>query len=260
MRKKKQNDDTTTKYLFGFLIFALCVLALGGGYEEIEELEKEAAPKVLSALPKVQPQVMPSLAIQQQAGMEEAAEEEAEDEAEEAQEKGALIAAHTAASECEWHGDENSLPGFCESMHPLPSTSTWQDCQKSCCGRTNCTGWQFRDDLGCRSWTKSGGGWCEPTAPAAWQGLHRVPHEMEDECEFDPKPQRSQCKGLGPKRKKGSASADACKADCCENAEECQLWQWREDKGCFWGKANYCDTDAGPYAFDAYKGQKKVTR
>ena len=44
-----------------------------------------------------------------------------------------------------------------------------------------------------------------------------------------------------------------CKEYCCQQGEKCELWQFRDDKGCFTGKSGNCDKDN-----DAWIGARKT--
>mmetsp|Transcript_13676 Transcript_13676/g.33453 ORF Transcript_13676/g.33453 Transcript_13676/m.33453 type:complete len:247 (+) Transcript_13676:209-949(+) len=166
---------------------------------------------------------------------------------------------------CDWKGDpenENDMfPGFCELLMDVKGVGSYIECRRACCESKDCRAWQYREDIGCRFSTPEHHGWCEPTAPSPWTGRHLEKRDSSSgECFWKPKVQRSQCKGLGPRRPKGGpywTTPEECQRDCCKDPN-CQLWQFREDKGCFWGKANYCDNDQGSHAFEPFKGGAKV--
>ena len=88
------------------------------------------------------------------------------------------------------------------------------------------------------------GNWCEPTPPKDWQGKRLVGRSATGMCAWG-EDLPYQCFGLGPEKTKG-ADADEhlsqaeCQKQCCE-AEKCDVWQWREDKGCFWGVEGHCE-------------------
>mmetsp|Transcript_32711 Transcript_32711/g.62817 ORF Transcript_32711/g.62817 Transcript_32711/m.62817 type:complete len:139 (+) Transcript_32711:1593-2009(+) len=106
--------------------------------------------------------------------------------------------------------------------------------------------------------------WCEPTGPSPWQG-QRVPGatnpnpESRLQCSdstWDPAELQSQCFGLGGERAAARRSAAACRDACCADAA-CATWQWREDKGCFYGgNVNLCDP-ADPEGFKPFQGRRK---
>uniref|UniRef100_A0A7S2X738 Uncharacterized protein n=1 Tax=Lotharella oceanica TaxID=641309 RepID=A0A7S2X738_9EUKA len=169
----------------------------------------------------------------------------------------------TAGSKCKWEqvegGEDNRYPGFCEGLLTVNGDSSDQ-CKELCCESKECQGWQYRGDLGCRHSTRKNHGWCEPTAPSPWKGHKIATRRAAGDCEWEEKVQRSQCKGLGPRRPvKGEpwTTPEECAKECC-SVESCDMYQFREDKGCFWGKANYCDTDKGPHAWEPFKGGRKL--
>ena len=102
--------------------------------------------------------------------------------------------------------------------------------------------------------TNLAGNWCEPTAPAAWQGARLVKREEQEKeqqhCTWGEQIPY-QCFGLGveklhPTEQRRRLTLDECRARCCEDAA-CELWQWRVDKGCFAGVPGHCETDNLPY-------------
>mmetsp|Transcript_9013 Transcript_9013/g.13488 ORF Transcript_9013/g.13488 Transcript_9013/m.13488 type:complete len:245 (+) Transcript_9013:44-778(+) len=170
--------------------------------------------------------------------------------------------AENSGKVCQWKGtpgtEDDQYPGFCESLigASKENISTSLECKQECCESEECNGWQFREDLGCRFSTKKHHGWCEPTAPSPWTG-QSIEERIEDgQCKWREKPQESQCKGLGSK--KPETNPEDCAKACCANPT-CKVYQYREDKGCFYGVANYCDTDEGPYAWKPFKGGRKIT-
>uniref|UniRef100_A0A7S4DW13 Uncharacterized protein n=1 Tax=Lotharella globosa TaxID=91324 RepID=A0A7S4DW13_9EUKA len=169
----------------------------------------------------------------------------------------------TAGSRCEWEpasgGEDNRYPGFCEGLLTVKGNSSDQ-CKELCCESKECDGWQYREDLGCRHATRKNRGWCEPTAPSPWKGHKIATRRPNGECVWEEKVQQSQCKGLGPRRPVNGEpwkTPEQCAKECC-SVKSCVMYQFREDKGCFWGKANYCDTDQGPHAWKPFKGGRKL--
>eukprot|EP00472_Partenskyella_glossopodia_P001080 CAMPEP_0197543136 /NCGR_PEP_ID=MMETSP1318-20131121/68078_1 /TAXON_ID=552666 /ORGANISM="Partenskyella glossopodia, Strain RCC365" /LENGTH=323 /DNA_ID=CAMNT_0043102449 /DNA_START=156 /DNA_END=1127 /DNA_ORIENTATION=+ len=177
---------------------------------------------------------------------------------------------------CKWEtgpeGEEdNRYPGFCEGLKTIKTAKSRSSagCKAECCASEECNGWQYRGDLGCRHATRKHHGWCEPTAPSPWTGRELLVRDDDaadaasasgENCSWKKKEKRSQCKGLGPRRPKGGpywTTPEECARDCCAHSE-CRIWQFREDKGCFWGKASYCDTEDGMYAWEPFKGGKKL--
>jgi len=164
---------------------------------------------------------------------------------------------------CEWQvngdGSEDTwYPGWCEGMQKVPSANA-AECKKKCCDDPDCAKWQYRDDdLGCRHRTDLGG-YCEIIAPQPWTGF-KLKSRNDGKCEWNTKEQRGQCMGFGP-RKKAYKDKESCQEACCETTEPkaCQMWQWRDDVGCFFGRASYCQTqNEDNHAFDPFQGGKKV--
>ena len=147
------------------------------------------------------------------------------------------------------------------------------DCKQYCCDLgKNCVTFQYHPNKGCfvggnvrlgleRAGTAN---WCEPVAPKQWLGQRRIePSEAEmnngqwgPRCNYDENDENElkyQCFGLGPEIR-GVKDIDSCKKYCCEQGwEKCQLWQFRNDKGCFTGKSGNCDKDN-----DAWIGARKT--
>ncbi len=148
------------------------------------------------------------------------------------------------------------------------ASASWEACRSHCCGSKECVTWQFQSLRGCLIGgpvrlgleQASPSAWCEETAPAMWQGRKlatRTKGEGGDaggeaggaQCAWATDELVNQCFGLGPERQVGDqrlASAAACQQWCCDH-EACETWQWREDKGCFGGKAGHCEEDNEPY-------------
>lgn len=58
------------------------------------------------------------------------------------------------------------------------------------------------------------------------------------------------CSGGGSFRR---LSEEECESLCCsQGPDECTVWQWRQDKGCFTGVPGNCDSDNRPF-----KGARK---
>jgi len=65
---------------------------------------------------------------------------------------------------------------------------------------------------------------------------------------------KGQCWGLGPQRP--PTSKEECEKACCLE-KDCGTWQWRSDKGCFYGqKAKRCE-DANAEAMSPWDGGRK---
>ena len=167
-----------------------------------------------------------------------------------------------AAPQCGWrHGEilRGKCPGSLKSIAGVPDAAA---CEQSCCADAGCITFQWREDTGCRQggdvrvgMEKDGpGAWCEPEAPAPWLG-QRIDAERTA-CargRYNPEELPGQCFGLGPERKSGSASAESCRDACCASAT-CKMWQFREDKGCFFGPRGHgCDDGT----WEPYYGKRK---
>ena len=137
-----------------------------------------------------------------------------------------------------------------------------------------CFSYQFRTKDGClfgmkdsRLGAEKDGptAWCEPRAPAAWKGQWTknkgVP--VEGVCSTDSKETnfeelRGQCFGLGPKRQLESDTPEACQQACCAD-NDCAIWQWRADAGCFYNNGGHgCAEAASALDLEAYQGKRKV--
>mmetsp|Transcript_12182 Transcript_12182/g.25558 ORF Transcript_12182/g.25558 Transcript_12182/m.25558 type:complete len:290 (-) Transcript_12182:50-919(-) len=176
-------------------------------------------------------------------------------------------------SHCTWRTDV--LAGSCVGWPSARNNryTTAKACQQACCfleGEKACVAWQFRSDVGCLlggdvrlGYEKDGPpAWCEPTAPAPWSGQRLKAKNVDRRSEacgnaWNPDELRSQCFGLGPRRTISSETAASCRDACCADPS-CETWQWRSDKGCFFGgSVGYCDK-ADPVAFEAFEGQRKI--
>jgi len=181
---------------------------------------------------------------------------------------------------CGWKPNE-SLAGFCPGGPLQPLTSifsmgnkgTAAECGASCCVSQTCFAWQFREDVGClqgpdvRLGLEKDGTpeWCEPTAPSPWQGERLEfrhdgkPTTQEKACgsEWNPSSLNGQCFGLGPLRPDPS-TPDECRKACCEDAE-CETWQFRKDKGCFYGNWVGRNCEHGN-DFGAFIGRRKLDK
>lgn len=179
---------------------------------------------------------------------------------------------------------------------PHPSAEA---CAAACCALRTCLSWQFRSDVGClhggdvRLGMEKDGvtAWCEPSPPHPWIG-ERLLERSGDAIVVDrraaacavawteaEKPLRGQCFGLGPQRHSGDAgtdhawsraseSADLCRRACCAHASDpgfrsgrgaCETWQWRADKGCFFGGPATCREVNSEIEFLPFAGRRKVT-
>lgn len=163
----------------------------------------------------------------------------------------------TPEDKCEWRDD--FLVGRCHGLWKMKDKKieTAQECSKHCCEDDECQSWQFEKKKGCfvgdivrlGSERAPTGNWCEPIAPSPWSGT-RVLNREGDQCTFSEKEEPYQCYGLGTKQK--AETKEECEKLCCTQTDRCELWQWRDDKGCFTGKSGNCDKDN-----DVWIGKRK---
>lgn len=179
---------------------------------------------------------------------------------------------------CGWKPNE-SLAGFCAG-NPLSHVklsggngkASAADCSASCCLSKKCVTWQFREDTGCLQgpdvrlgMEKDGPSeWCEPTAPSPWKGEqltdrhNGLPLEKVKACgdEWNPDSLTGQCFGLGALRPNLN-SPDECRTACCAD-DTCQTWQYRPDKGCFYGGwVGHCEKGNN---LGAFIGRRKLMK
>ena len=87
------------------------------------------------------------------------------------------------------------------------------------------------------------GNWCEPTPPQDWKGKRLTKRSSPRKCTWGEN-LPYQCFGLGPEKMgatdKDRLSEAECQKQCCHD-DSCEVWQWRDDKGCFWGKEGHCE-------------------
>uniref|UniRef100_A0A7S2QSB5 Uncharacterized protein n=1 Tax=Norrisiella sphaerica TaxID=552664 RepID=A0A7S2QSB5_9EUKA len=178
---------------------------------------------------------------------------------------------------CEWRSD--ILVGTCFGLRcgtkEAAAVKSAKECSSLCCGlEDKCITWQYREDIGCCigpvvrlgfEGSKSPH-WCEPTPPSPWEGGRKSSSEvLPNNASSTPGPDASslscawgdqikgQCFGLGPSRP--YQTIDECREACC-NDEDCSVWQYRQDKGCFYGKSNHCERYEG-IAAQPYVGKRK---
>jgi len=179
-------------------------------------------------------------------------------------------------SQCTWRND--TLVGTCFGLRcregEASNVKDAAECSALCCEMgVKCLTWQFREDIGCctgpvvRLGLESSRSphWCEPTPPSAWFGNRKWKRNTttknnanEDSpgsssCRWENEQLRGQCFGLGPPRK--PTTKEGCKQACCQD-EECNLWQFREDKGCFYGRKGNCEKFEG-VSTHPYVGKRK---
>lgn len=181
--------------------------------------------------------------------------------------RGSGLAAGPATvnrSGCEWVNDE--LVGTCFGLRCGDNTAkSAAECEAECCKRgEKCITWQYRKDIGCCLGPKVRLGfersrsphWCEPTPPSPWTGRRiqsRKRVRAGNACEWGPDELGGQCFGLGAKR--SPDTVEGCRQACCGDVQ-CELWQWRDDKGCFYGRSNHCELAKGD-ALRPYTGHRK---
>ena len=207
----------------------------------------------------------------------------------------ALVAADDV--KCGWKANEVLIgpcpgsalaPVHAASGAPYPSAEA---CAAACCALATCRSWQYRSDAGCQhggdvrlGMEKDGvTAWCEPSPPHPWVGerlLERaagaiVVDRRAAACgaawTSPEKPLRGQCFGLGAQRNAGgertdhawsraSHSAELCRQACCNGRKgACETWQWRADKGCFFGGPASCREVNSGVEFLPFAGRRKVT-
>ena len=172
-------------------------------------------------------------------------------------------------SNCEWRDD--TLWGTCFGMRYQKDIKTQKECETKCCeleyqerilndedSKKYCVSWQWSHNKGCffggimRLGFESAKtpDWCEPTKPKKWNGKRIKSRDPNNICEWNDNELETQCFGLGPV-KEGIKTVDECQQKCCEsnikidgdNNTPCEIYQFREDKGCFFGKSGNCDKD-----------------
>ena len=97
--------------------------------------------------------------------------------------------------------------------------------------------------------------WCDPNPPQIWNGK-RIVKKNNGVCEYGTDLPH-QCFGLGPERLNGKESAESCAADCCKDPE-CEMYQWMEGRGCFYGssKGVWCEEEQ----LLPYEGSRKFIK
>lgn len=168
-----------------------------------------------------------------------------------------------------WRND--SLVGKCFGLEcggaKREAAKTPKECASLCCSLEDaCITWQFRDDIGCCTGAivrlgdedAGVGNWCEPTPPRHWLGRRVTNRAASDgKCTWTEKEEKAQCFGLGGEKTSGSKSVEACAAGCCQDPD-CNIYQFREDKGCFWGQLGHtCDGGESRF-FTPYIGHRKI--
>lgn len=138
------------------------------------------------------------------------------------------------------------------------------DCRALCCNLGDqCVSWQY---LSSRNECKLGGvvrlglektgtpDWCDPEAPAVWEGKRLFSRGVDGQCTWSAKNQTAQCFGLGDQRRNANGeglSASECERACCED-KMCEIWQALPTRGCYFGRTTQCPKSLGPW-----EGQRK---
>lgn len=178
----------------------------------------------------------------------------------------------TSISKCQWKSEP--LQGTCDGTKSTEESRvhlTAQACEEACCSDETCVSFQFRAKEGCL-WggdTRLGGekdgpsAWCEPRPPAMWHGQWIKTKGTDDAvpgaCTNDgwkPKELDGQCFGLGSRRTIPNNIPEACRDACCTN-ENCRIWQWRSDAGCFFNNEAFNCQESKPHDFEPFFGKRK---
>eukprot|EP00656_Telonema_subtile_P001961 TRINITY_DN10851_c0_g1_i4.p1 TRINITY_DN10851_c0_g1~~TRINITY_DN10851_c0_g1_i4.p1 ORF type:complete len:149 (-),score=29.69 TRINITY_DN10851_c0_g1_i4:84-530(-) len=68
-----------------------------------------------------------------------------------------------------------------------------------------------------------------------------------------------QCFGLGDRQKISPDTAEGCRDACCNAVSPtCQTWQFRKDKGCFYGPGQTEAASCEKSVFKAFRGRRKL--
>ena len=151
------------------------------------------------------------------------------------------------ADGCTWDG--TPLPGACKANTILrgvaAGATSAKQCERLCCGAAmECVTWQYRDGEGCKLMgdvrvgpqehsTRNTVGYCEETAPAPWSGRQLATRRPNGGCDWHDWVLEGQCWNLGRRQTISENSEKAC-ADACCAEPTCGIYQWRQDKGCFY--------------------------
>lgn len=174
-------------------------------------------------------------------------------------------------NDCDWRPEP--LQGICDVTKSTEESKPYTnavDCEDACCRSKECVTFQFRNKEGCLFGkdTRLGAekdevsAWCEPRPPAQWKGqrIKKEETKVEGACDdqaWQPDELSGQCFGLGVKRTTENNSPEACRDACCKD-EECGIWQWRLDAGCFYSKRGHNCQEANPLDFEKFIGKRKV--
>ena len=177
------------------------------------------------------------------------------------------------ANKCNWKAEP--LQGKCDGVKSTEASkvhTTAVDCEKACCDDEDCVVFQFRTKEGCLfggdsrlGMEKDGpSSWCEPRPPASWQGqwikVKKEGTAVDGACDkngWKPNELSGQCFGLGSKKTIPNHSPESCRDACCAS-EDCFVWQWRQDAGCFFNSNAYGCQEASALDFEKFVGKRKV--
>ena len=140
-----------------------------------------------------------------------------------------------------------------------------------CCENDKCITFQYRTKEGClwggdvRLGAEKDGvpAWCEPRPPAKWHGQwikdRKNGESVRNACNsgWNAKELGGQCFGLGSRKEIEENTPEACRDACC-SAEDCSIWQWRSDAGCFYHRSGHGCQEANPLDFEKFVGKRKV--
>ena len=177
-----------------------------------------------------------------------------------------------ATNNCNWH--PLPLLGYCDVTKTTEESGKYNnaiDCENACCESDSCISFQFRSKEGCQFGgdTRLGAekdgvpAWCEPRAPAVWKGqwIKLEGADIIGACNdqgWNPQELPGQCFGLGSSQNTENNTPESCRDGCC-NKDDCSVWQWREDAGCFYNKNAHGCKDANPEDFKPFIGKRKIT-
>eukprot|EP00041_Stephanoeca_diplocostata_P022516 m.538352 g.538352 ORF g.538352 m.538352 type:complete len:270 (+) comp22083_c0_seq4:176-985(+) len=154
----------------------------------------------------------------------------------------------------------------CSLPVPTATSGAKDDTSYAVQDDVECIAWQFRSDIGCQiggdhriGMEKDGpGSWCEKTAPSPWQGHRVAPKNRQESCAGTTwnNTLPGQCFGFGPQKQIQPDTAAQCRKECCADAK-CETWQFRDDKGCYFGgKMSKCEK-GDSVAMSPFQGQRK---
>lgn len=162
---------------------------------------------------------------------------------------------------CDWESDD--LAATCVGLHLVPDIKSVHECEQRCCSlpycmkkdtpvKECCSTFQWHETKGCFSGQpvrfgmerRSTEHWCEPTVPKRWTGARLAERsEGAGTCTWGEE-LPSQCFNLGIRVEEASSAAQCRELLCAGKLKpEADVYQYREDKGCFIGRTTHCDAD-----------------